>query len=57
LRRYLQTPKATDQLKRDEATFYRQVWPILEQLRKKERNIQTYDRMQFGKEVPIWQLK
>jgi hypothetical protein len=57
LRRYLGLGKSNDGLKRDEQTFYKQVWPMMEQLRKQDKNIQTFERMQYGKEIPIWQLK
>ena len=44
-------------MRRDENTFYKIVWPQLENIRKKDKTIQTFDRLQFGKETPIWQLK
>jgi hypothetical protein len=49
--------KGTDGLKRDETTFFKAVWPKLEEERKRDRSVQTYERMQFGKEVPVWTLK
>lgn len=49
--------KTGDGLKRDERTFYKEVWPSLEDLRKRDKSIQTFERMQYGKEIPVWQLK
>jgi len=57
LRRYISTPRGKDKLKRDENSFYKKVWPMLEQLRKKDKTIQSFDKIQFGREIPIWQLK
>lgn len=57
LRRYMALEKTGDGLKRDERTFYKEVWPSLEDLRKREKTIQTFERMQYGKEIPVWQLK
>jgi len=54
LRTYLKMPKEDDGLKRDEETFYTVVWPKLETERKNDKSIKTYERMQFGKEVPVW---
>lgn len=58
LRTYLKMPKASedDGLKRDEETFMKTVWPKLEGERKRDKSIKTYERMQFGKEVPVWTL-
>jgi hypothetical protein len=47
-------PKEDDGLKRDEEAFYTVVWPKLETERKNDKSIKTYERMQFGKEVPVW---
>lgn len=59
LRVYLELPKTSphDTLKRNENTFYKEVWPMLEHMRKQDKGIQTFERLQFGKEIPIWQLK
>lgn len=55
LRMYLRMPKDTkDGLKRDEETFYRLLWPRLESERVRDRSIKKYERMQFGREVPVW---
>ncbi len=56
LRAYLKLQKGTDTLKRDEETFFKNVWPRLENERKRDKAIKTYERMQFGKEVPVWTL-
>ncbi len=57
LRTYLKMAKNEDDgLKRDEETFMKVVWPKLEGERKKDKSIKTYERMQFGKEVPVWTL-
>jgi hypothetical protein len=57
LRNYLKMGRENDGLRRDEDTFYRHVWPKLEEERRRDRSIQTYERMQFGREVPVWTLK
>ena len=55
MRSYLRLPKdKKDGLKRDEETFYKLVWPRLEGERKREKSIKSFERMQFGKEVPVW---
>jgi hypothetical protein len=55
LRLYLRMPKdVKDGLKRDEETFYKQLWPRLEGERVRDRSIKRYERMQFGREVPVW---
>jgi hypothetical protein len=58
LRTYLKMSKSSedDRLKRDEETFMKTVWPKLEGERKRDKSIKTYERMQFGKEVPVWTL-
>jgi hypothetical protein len=43
-----------DGLKRDEETFYKFVWPRLEQERVSDKCIKKYERTQFGREVPVW---
>ena len=48
--------KQDDGLKRDEETFFKVVWPKLEAERKKDKSIKTYERIQFGKEIPVWSL-
>ena len=30
---------------------------MLEDLRKREKSVQAFERMQYGREVPIWQFK
>jgi hypothetical protein len=57
LHKYLRMPKSNDGLARNEHAFYKSVWPKMEELRKKDRVISVFERMQFGKEIPIWQLK
>lgn len=57
LRRYLDIPKSSDGFPRNESTFYKEIWPMMDELRKKDRSLQTFDRVQFGKEIPVWQLK
>ncbi len=55
LRTYLKLPKdSKDGLKRDEETFYKTVWPRLEQERKKDKQVKSFERTMFGKEVPVW---
>lgn len=55
LRLYLRLPKDTkDGLKRDEETFYKTLWPRLESERVRDRSVKKYERMQFGREVPVW---
>ena len=44
-------------LKKDEGTFYRQIWPLLQDLRKRDKGINSFEKIQFGKEIAIWQLK
>jgi hypothetical protein len=57
LRTYLKFPRQDyDALKRDEETFFKIVWPRLEAERKRDKAIKSYERMQFGKEVPVWTL-
>lgn len=53
----MRLPKENDGLKRDEITFYSQIWPKLEQERKRDKSVQSYEKMQFGKEIPMWTLK
>jgi hypothetical protein len=57
LMKYLQLQKRDDGLARTEDTFYKKVWPQMEEQRKRDKTIQTFERMHFGKEVPVWQLK
>ncbi|CDW83383.1 UNKNOWN [Stylonychia lemnae] len=57
LQKYLQLEKKDDGLSRNENTFNSRVWPELERLRKQDKQLQVYERMQFGKFVPVWQLK
>ncbi len=57
MHRYLRMDKADDLLKRDEATFYSKVWPELENMRKRDKKIQTFERLTFGQYIPVWQLK
>ena len=55
LRIYLRLPRdPKDGLKRDEETFYKHLWPRLEQERVRDRSIKKYERMQFGREIPVW---
>ena len=44
LRRYLGMKSAGEGLRRDEMTFYREVWPKLEGLRKRDRSVQSFTR-------------
>ena len=48
--------KENDGLKRDEETFYKTVWPRLEAERKRDKSVKSYERMQFGREIPVWTL-
>jgi len=56
LRAYLRLEKNDDGLRRDEETFFKIVWPRLEQERKRDKAIKSYERMSFGKEIPVWTL-
>ena len=56
-RMYAKMPKDNDGLSRDESTFYAKVWPLMEQERKRDKQIQAFERMQLGREVPVWTLK
>lgn len=49
--------KADDALPRNEATFNQKIWPELEKMRKRDKQLTSYERMQFGKYVTVWQLK
>eukprot|EP00347_Sterkiella_histriomuscorum_P007620 403348215 len=57
LQRYLQIEKQGDKLSRNENTFNNTVWPELEKKRKGDKQLQVYERLQFGKYIPVWQLK
>ena len=46
-----------DGLKRDTSTFNTYVWPVLERIRKRDKSLTTYDKMQNGKSVSYWQLR
>ena len=54
---YVNLPKANDGLRRDEATFYKQVWPVLDNLRKNDKDISKFERMHYGKEIPVWRIE
>ena len=58
LRSYLKLGReeAKDDMKRDEETFFKVVWPKLEDQRKRDKGIKSFERMQFGREVPVWTL-
>lgn len=43
-------------LQRDEEEFFFKVWPLLEELRIKDRVITMHERMIFGRIVPVWNL-
>jgi hypothetical protein len=44
-RTYLRLPPDNDGLKRNEDTFNKVVWPKLEEERKRDRQIKTFERM------------
>ena len=44
LRRYMSMEPASDGLARDEATFNSQIWPLLKQIRKKDKKTDVFQK-------------
>lgn len=59
LRKYLKMPKQSksDNVGRNQEQFYKQVWPILEQQRRKDSELAKIDKIQFGRNVQVWELR
>jgi len=57
LRKYIYWPKNQDGLRRNENNFFKYIWPLLEGKQKKDRSIITFERSQYGRNIPVWQLR
>ena len=48
LRRYMSMDSASDGLARDESTFNGLIWPLLKQIRKKDKKTDVFQKQQYG---------
>ena len=54
MRIFLETNNKGDGLPRNENTFYKQVWPQLEKIRAKDKQISAFTKLVFGQDIDVW---
>ena len=55
-RKFIRLPERDDGLPREEDTFNSVVWPHLQALLKRNKQLTSYERQQYGQITKIWQI-